>query len=419
MAVVAGRYDVFFNSAAIPRGLCVLVAATIGAWSFGPALHAQPVDDRLEAADQKAAPSDAAIASASNISNAQEVRLRFSDYANLNGSYRINPDQTVSIPVVGRVAVGGLDAAGLERAIAQKASSITGRQTYVTVEIAEYRPIYVTGLVNRAGAVQWQPKMTVLQAVASAGGLLRSGPGAFDEVQFRKMVDDQKRSLAAYARAQAELQGSTEIPIPRRLVELVGEKEAAALIEGQSKILLARSSALKTQLKVLGESKDLAVQELAALREQKKRLTEILGLRREHGERIDQLFAKGLAVTDVVLQQKLELSSLEERSANLSVAIVRIQSTISDFDRQMSNATNARRGELESELMNLDHTISQTELELTGRTDSKQARGRANAAAALTYAVTRASAAGTTDIEGNSTTELLPGDVLTVSRAGS
>jgi hypothetical protein len=119
------------------------------------------------------------------------------------------------------------------------------------------------------------------------------------------------------------------------------------------------------------------------------------------------------------LQQKLELSSLEERSANLSVAIVRVQSTISDFDRQMTNATNARRSELEAELMNLDHTISQTELELTGRADSKQTRAKASAAAALTYAVTRAGAAGTSDIDGNSTTELLPGDVLTVSRAGS
>jgi exopolysaccharide production protein ExoF len=408
-----------FGNDPIKMMLRVLAVAIVGL-SFPYQGHSQPVSNQGDvASDKKPAASDSGLASASSISNAQEVRLRFSDYANLNGSYRVSPDQAISIPVIGRISVGGLDAAGLEQVIAQKASSITGRQTYVTVEIAEYRPIYVTGLVNRAGAVQWQPKMTVLQAVASAGGLLRSGPGAFDEVQFRKMVDDQKRSLATYARAQAELAGSTEIAIPKRLVALVGEKEAEELVEGQSKILSARNSALKVQLKMLGESKDLAAQELVALKEQKSRITEILGLRREHGERIDQLFAKGLAVTDVVLQQKLELSSLEERSANLSVAIVRIQSTIADFDRQMTNATNARRSELEAELLNLDHTISQTELELTGRADAKQPRGRANPASALSYAITRASAAGRSDIEGNTTTELLPGDVVTVSRAGA
>jgi protein involved in polysaccharide export with SLBB domain len=399
--------------------LCALAVAIIGLSYPASVLRAQPVTEAVKTDDQKATSSDPSLASASSISNAQEVRLRFSDYPNLNGSYRINPDHTISIPVIGRIAVSGLDAAALEQAVAQKASGITGRQTFVTVEIAEYRAIYVTGLVNRAGAVQWQPKMTVLQAVASAGGLLRAGPGAFDEVQFRKLVDDQKRSLAAYARAQAELQGSTDIAIPKRLVELVGEKEATALVESQSKILLARSSALKIQLKVLGESKDLAAQELAALKGQKKRITEILGLRREHGERIDQLFAKGLAVTDVVLQQKLELSSLEERSANLSVAIVRIQSTIADFDRQVTNATNSRRSELESELLNLDHAISQADLELAGRADTKQPRAKANPASTLTYAITRANTAGRSDIEGNLTTELLPGDVLTVSRAGA
>jgi len=409
---------VFSNRITIERVLVALTIAMIGLSFPGRALCAEPGGE-VRPADQKAGAADTTVTSASNISSAQEVRLRFSDYANLNGSYRINPDQTISVPVIGRIAVGGLNAAGLEATIAQKASSITGRQTYVTVEIAEYRPLYVTGLVNRAGAVQWQPKMTVLQAVASAGGLLRSGPGAFDEVQFRKMVDDQKRSLAAYARAQAELQGSTDIAIPKRLVELVGQKEAASLIEAQSKLLLARSSALKTQLRVLGENKDLAAQELVALREQKKRLTEILGLRREHGERIDQLFAKGLAVTDVVLQQKLELSGLEERSANLSVAIVRIQSTMGDLDRQITNATNARRSELESELMTLDHNISQTELEMTGRAESKQPRGKSNAASALSYVITRADGQGRSEVEGNSTTELLPGDVLTVSRAGS
>ncbi|MBB4040793.1 polysaccharide export outer membrane protein [Microvirga flocculans] len=93
-------------------------------------------------------------------------------------------DGTVSLPVLGEIKAAGLTLSELrskvkaeipKRMIRQRTAE--GRELIftllpdeVTVNIAEYRPIYISGDVSRAGEQAFRPGMTVRHALAVAGG---------------------------------------------------------------------------------------------------------------------------------------------------------------------------------------------------------------------------------------------------------
>ena len=388
----------------LAAGSLLLYSAVVTAQ---PAQRAQPLEPNAAQA-QANKPSD----TITDLANAYSVRLRFSDFPNLTGEYRIAADYTIAIPVVGRIAVRGLNARSFEELIAQKVSAASGRQTFVAVEILEYRPVFVTGQVNRPGPVAWQPRLTVLQAVASAGGIYRAPGGGSGPANLRRAVDDQKRWLANYARVQAELSNAQQIAVPKRLAELIGESEAARLIEQQSEILAQRRNALETQLSVIAENKRILVLELDALQEQRTKLHEQLRLRQDRQQRIEQLYSRGLAVADAALQQRIELATLEERVATASVAIARVQTSIASADRDRANLVNSRRSELQAELQTLDRQITQGEFDLPKTSISVGASARPSS---YGYTVARAGDDEQADVNAAPSTELFPGDVLTVS----
>jgi protein involved in polysaccharide export with SLBB domain len=351
-----------------------------------------------------------------DVSNAVSVRLRFSDFPSFNGEYRIAADQTIAIPAIGRISVRGLNLRGVEEAVAQKASIASGRQTFVTAEVLEFRPVFVTGAVGRPGPIPWQPKMTVLQAIASAGGTARSTGGGSPVTQIKRAIDDQKRWLATRARVRAELEDRDDIEIPKRLIELAGEAEAKKAVEAQKTLLLRHRASLQTQLNLIAENKRLTLAELEALKQQRAKLDEQLQLRRDRSERIDQLFSKGLAVADATLQQKLEITNLEERSASVSVAIIRAQSMVAAGDRDAANLVAARKNSLQTELETLDRSIAQGEFDLPITNRPATDRPAATGTSAYVYTVARANDDDQPDIAASPSMEIFPGDVVTVSQ---
>jgi len=77
---------------------------------------------------------------------------------------------TVSYPVLGELRVLGLMVSDLERLITD---GLRGRYLVnprVSVQIEEYRPFFINGMVEKPGGYPYQPGMTVRKAVTIAGG---------------------------------------------------------------------------------------------------------------------------------------------------------------------------------------------------------------------------------------------------------
>lgn len=99
-----------------------------------------------------------------------KVRIRVYGESDITGEYEVDNNGFVSVPLAGRVKAAGLTTRQLERAVASALSKGLLRDPRVNVEIATYRPFYILGEVKRAGEYPYKSGLTVLDAVASAGG---------------------------------------------------------------------------------------------------------------------------------------------------------------------------------------------------------------------------------------------------------
>lgn len=98
------------------------------------------------------------------------IRLRVYGEQDIAGDYEVDGAGFVSVPLAGRVKATGLTTRQLERAIASALSKGLLRDPRVNVEVATYRPFFILGEVKRAGEYPYKSGLTVLDAVASAGG---------------------------------------------------------------------------------------------------------------------------------------------------------------------------------------------------------------------------------------------------------
>lgn len=99
------------------------------------------------------------------------VRLITFGEDNLTGEFRVSDTGTIALPLVGPVRATGLSSDELAAHVGQtlvKANLL--RSPSISVEIIAYRPIFVLGEVSKPGQYPYQPGMTVVTAVAVAGG---------------------------------------------------------------------------------------------------------------------------------------------------------------------------------------------------------------------------------------------------------
>ncbi len=83
---------------------------------------------------------------------------------------RLNDAGTVSFPAIGEIKVLGKTIGDIEAIVT---AGLKGRilvNPQVTVQIEEYRPFYVNGMVEKPGGYPFQPGLTVRKAASLAGG---------------------------------------------------------------------------------------------------------------------------------------------------------------------------------------------------------------------------------------------------------
>ena len=100
-----------------------------------------------------------------------KLRVIVSGAAEMSTEYSVSSGGTLAMPLLGQVRAGGKTPDQLAEAIrAALISDGLFRDPSVAVEVAVYRPIFVLGEVQHPGQFAYQPGMTVLSAVAVAGG---------------------------------------------------------------------------------------------------------------------------------------------------------------------------------------------------------------------------------------------------------
>jgi polysaccharide export outer membrane protein len=89
----------------------------------------------------------------------------------LTGQFAVDDSGKIAVPLLGVLPAVGLTTAELDNVIKQRLEDKKILvDPSVSVEVVGYRPIFVLGEVSKPGQYPYQPGMTVLTAVAVAGG---------------------------------------------------------------------------------------------------------------------------------------------------------------------------------------------------------------------------------------------------------
>lgn len=100
-----------------------------------------------------------------------QLRLLTFGEQSLSQEFRIGDGGNIAVPLLGTVKAAGLTTTQLGQTIeaALKQRQLL-RNPSVVVEVVNYRPISVLGEVAKPGQYPYQPAMTMLTAIAAAGG---------------------------------------------------------------------------------------------------------------------------------------------------------------------------------------------------------------------------------------------------------
>jgi polysaccharide export outer membrane protein len=103
------------------------------------------------------------------------LEIKVFDVEELNQTVRVSDDGSITMPLLGRLVVGGLTKTDLERQLAALLEERYVRNPQVTVFVKEYesKRVAVSGSVKRPGSYEMLGRKTLLEMLSMAGGLDR------------------------------------------------------------------------------------------------------------------------------------------------------------------------------------------------------------------------------------------------------
>lgn len=104
------------------------------------------------------------------LGTSDKVRVTVFGESDLSGEFEVDASGSVSLPLIGAVQAKGRGIRSLERAIAEKLADGYLVNPRVSIEVLNYRPFFILGEVQEPGSYPYVNGMTVLNAVALAGG---------------------------------------------------------------------------------------------------------------------------------------------------------------------------------------------------------------------------------------------------------
>jgi protein involved in polysaccharide export with SLBB domain len=202
----AWRADLFERIAMFarfaPRALALIAfAITLSACAVGaPATPEGSVDPLPQTTEYRLGPGD-------------KLRVSVFNREELTGEFTVGTQGRISYPLIGEVDVAGQTVPQFTNQLSEQLRNGYVRDPIVSVEIAQYRPFYILGEVNRPGAYPYSPGMTVMGAVATAGGFTYRANSRRVFVQRPGQTGEESQPLTS----STMIQPGETVRIPERL----------------------------------------------------------------------------------------------------------------------------------------------------------------------------------------------------------
>jgi hypothetical protein len=295
--------------------------------------------------------------------------------------------------------------------------------------VIKYRPFFVTGDVQQPGKYDYQPSLTVLQAVSIAQGVLRAENFAAAEREIVTTDGDLRQlsveSLALNvkaARLAAEVSESEGITYPSELIENPPDPRIPRVMQEEKLRFDARREALKAEIEAIEKSKVLLRQELASLELKTRALDHLSELSQRELKSVGELLTKGLTVAPRQLAAESNQVAIESNRLDLHAAALRAQQSLARADRDIVELRARYRKEALDDMVTTRVTLDQIaeKMQTSGRLlqNAKKrsyAFGNGDNSLVPTYELTRLTPTGPVSWIAEEKDVVRAGDVLRVS----
>lgn len=347
-------------------------------------------------------------------------------------------DGSISLPNAGVVQAEGLTARELQKRLEVVLSSRPmhvrgpdGREQLVvlqpgdmTVTVADYRPIYVTGTVRSPGQQAFRPQMTVRQAMAVAGGFgavsaigQEAGGDLLDaRSEHQSLWVEYIQELMREARIEAELAGRAglEVALP------AGAPIAAGLVDEflrSEREALSISVAERERARAHTEEtiKDLEAM-IAVLTKREQDEAEAVKADEDELDRVRQVFDQGLNTNSRLGDVRRALLMSSSRLLDTTVELMRLRQQKEEEARRTEQDDNEWRVALLRELAESRALVSDLGARIRAKGGQLHPASMMPSVGADPSIVVARKVDGTwQEFPAGSDFELLPGDVVEVS----
>lgn len=358
------------------------------------------------------------------------------EWSPMAGEFSVNPEGRLNLPLIGPVEATGRTTSEIGREIGEGLQQLMGLAEVprVAVEVSEFRPFYATGDVMRPGPYPYRPKLTVLQAIAIAGGiqrpadagLLRLGRDVIAGQGELILLGLERDALRArLGRLQSELDGLEDVTFPTEVTKRSEDRGILLLMRQERQIFVGRREALTSQTNALVQLKSFLEKEAITLQGQIATQDKQMALVNQELQAITGLVEKGYAVSSRQLGLERIIAQIQGDKLRLETELLRVKQDASRADISMIDLKNTRTNELTAELRTTQAKLDDT---LQKIRTSRQLLHEAGISAPHRYiersrslrlepsfVIVRTNGTELSEMDATETTSIEPGDTLKVS----
>lgn len=280
----------------------------------------------------------------------------------LSGEATVDQTGNLRLPIVGDVRAANLTLDDLEQTISRSLERGYVRHPVVTAKIVEFLPVYVLGMVKTPGPYSYREGLTVLGAIARAGGVgLSAGQTASDPLQAEERVRLLEISrvalVARRARLLAQQHNEDHIKFPDISGSAVDPARVAQIRNGEESIFTAERKAERQEIEALENQLPRLNAEIASLKQQADLERRQRDLNEQLIKDYQQLEKSGLARKPNFIEVKREEARIDENIARLQSEALKAELAIADVHFRMTELHNTYQRRVMTELRDTDRSL--------------------------------------------------------------
>jgi len=344
----------------------------------------------------------------------------------LSGDSMVDQGGNIRLPVVGEVHAATLTLGELEKSIGHSLEQGYVRRPVVSVKIAEFRPIYVLGMVRTPGPYPYREGQSLLAAIAHAGGVGVSdhsgvaGDAFQADERVRLLEISRVALLAKRARLIAQQNGDDRIDFQDMSGLVADPARTAQIRDNEQRVFTAEKQAERQEVEALQKQFPRLDAEIASLKQQADLENRQRDLNKQLIADYEQLAKSGLARKPTYIEIKREEARIEGSIARLQSETLRAELSIGDLQYKIAELRNNYQRRVMAELRETDRLLLELTVTLPSAMRARAARtgqmGWLTGANGEQLAITVSRAKGTMTVKYDAAVNFMlqPGDIVQV-----